>query len=132
MQKALISLITGIFFMTGVLVVNNIYEKIANRTKQAVVQNPKGFYFKNHKIVPEQPTFTLEGELVNTRDTKWKNIEVVVSLFAGQAYMTYCKTNIKQIARKSHQRFILVCRETAGSSLPDNLTYSLEVKKALK
>lgn len=71
------------------------------------------------------------GELRNATGTAWKRVEVVTSIYAGQAYMTYCVKELQHVAKGEIRNFVLVCRETAGSGLPKNVSYELAVSKAV-
>ena len=130
--NSLMSLATGICFMTGVFIVTQLFEKIDKSKELIYTEQPDGFKFKNHKIVPDQETFTIEGKLINTRDIKWNNVQLVVRIYVGDAYMTYCRMSLDHVGKRSIRAFTLVCRETAGSNLPENLTYELAVKRATK
>lgn len=118
-------ILIALFYVIG----SSVYK---GKKDRIYVDQPTGFEFKNHKIVDGQETFTVEGELINKQDIEWDNVQLVVSIFAGDAYMTYCRNNFDYLGKRSSRNFRLVCRETAGSNLPENITYTLAVTRAEK
>ncbi len=119
-------------FLVGLLVFKWVPNPISLLDGPRYVKNPAGFVFRNHSILPDRPTLTIEGELVNTRDFAWKDVAVVASIYAGRAYMTYCTKDLPDVGGQAMRKFVLVCRETAGSGLPKNISYELAVAKAAR
>lgn len=124
-------LLAVLCFVSGALLFRVLPNPFSSIHEADYVDRPDGFLFRNHRRVEGQPTFTVSGELVNASGAAWKRVEVVTSIYAGQAYMTYCVKELRDVAKGSTRRFVLVCRETAGSGLPGNVTYELAVRKAV-
>ena len=116
----------------GLLLFGYLFYQTANKPSSHPIERPDGFKFSDHQRVDDQPTFTVDGELNNTQAVDWENIELVVSIYADEAYMTYCRGHIDSMTGNSQHNFRLVCRETAGSNLPDNIRYDLVVARAVR
>lgn len=130
-MKSKCLLIAIVCFVCGVLLSPLLPNPFQSLAKTDYVDHPDGLLLRNHRRVQDQPTFTVEGELVNTSGVPWKRVMVVTSIYAGKAYMTYCAKELRDVAKRATRKFVLACRETAGSGLPVNVTYELAVRKAL-
>jgi hypothetical protein len=127
-----ILLIAAFLLVAGLFLAGQVFERIYEGKKQSYVNHPAGFEFKNHTRVDGQKTFTVEGELINTRDAEWRDVELVVRIYAGKAYMTYCVNHLDHIGKRSSRDFRIVCRYTEGRNLPDNINYELSVARATR
>jgi hypothetical protein len=125
-------LVTGFCFVAGLFITSLLFEKTYTSKDQIYIDQPNGFEFKNHKTVDDQAKFTVEGELINTQDIEWNNIQLVVSIFAGDAFMTYCRNSFGYVGKRSSLNFRVVCRVTEGFNLPENITYELSVARAAR
>ena len=125
-------LISAFFLVAGLLLASLFFEGVYKGKAGSRVDHPAGFEFRNLRRVDDQPTFTVEGELVNTRDLEWRDVELVASIYAGKAYMTYCRNSLDHIGKRSSRNFRIVCRYTQGHDLPANISYELSVKWATR
>jgi hypothetical protein len=125
-------LIGAFFLVAGLVVATLLFTGFKRGDAENVVQRPAGFEFRNHHRIDDQPTFTVEGELTNTQDIDWQDVELVASIYAGRAYMTYCRNSLDHIGKQSTRNFRIVCRYTEGHDLPENISYELSVRRATR
>lgn len=84
-------------------------------------------FFFEHSLVEGEPLFTVQGKLANEGKVDWASVGIVARVYAGDALMTHCNESIRHVKRQSTRNFRLTCTDTAGSKLPDNISYTLEV-----
>ena len=130
--NSLMSLVTGFCFAAGIFGALSLFEETNQNLNRTYVDMPSGFEFQNHKILEGEPKFTIEGELINTQDIEWANVQLEARIYAGSAYMTYCRNSFDYVGKKSSRNFRLGCRETSGINLPENISYKLSVIRATR
>lgn len=127
---SLIAFLTGVCFSAGLYLANYVREAAFGGIDRNYIDHPAGFEFRNYRRLTDEETFTIEGELINTTDAAWERVLVQVDIYAGTAYMTYCRTGVNNLEMNSSRHFRLQCRVTSGINLPDNISYKLLVAKA--
>ena len=123
----LFSLVTGASFVLGAFGVAALFDSSDDKKTYKHINQPDGFQFHEHSLVEGEPLFTVHGKLVNEGEVDWASIGIVARVYAGGALMTHCNENIRHVKRQSTRNFRLTCTDTAGSKLPDNISYTLEV-----
>ena len=132
LSYTVISLLAGFGLLAGLYLAQYAYDTLFAGKAHAYIDHPAGFEFRNYQKLENTKTFTIEGELLNTTDVAWERVLLQVDIYAGSAYMTYCRTGIDHLDKYSSRSFRLECRVTSGSNLPDNISYQLLVAKAAK
>ncbi|MGA7981615.1 MAG: hypothetical protein WCA32_15510 [Chromatiaceae bacterium] len=130
LKNALWSLITGLCFGAGVLTSVAIYREVKATLAPATVDFPQGFDFPTHERVRDQARFTVRGTIRNSGDTGWDTVKIVAGIYAGSAYMTYCWSDLRYVPARSTRPFEVICKNTEGTKVPDNITYRLSVRTA--
>jgi hypothetical protein len=130
LKSSLLSLVVGVFFGAGVLAAYGIYKEVQAIRAPARVERPQGFEFPQHERIPAQPRFTVVGTLRNASDKAWASVRIVAGIYAGEAYMTYCWTDLDRVRPHSSRPFRLVCKNTEGTHVPANVSYRLSVATA--
>jgi hypothetical protein len=130
LKNAAISLFTGLCFGAGVLTAVEIYKEVGAARAPVAVDLPQGFHFPEHRREPHQPRFTVSGTVRNSSDKAWATVRIVASIYAGPAYMTYCWSNLDYVPARSTRPFRVVCKNTEGDGVPENVSYRLSVPRA--
>jgi hypothetical protein len=129
-----ISLLTGISFTIGVLIVllaRDIYEE-QEESDEMWESNPASIVIEQHSIKSNEPRFTVVGDVRNDSDQDWKRVWIDVRVFAGSALVNTCDESVGYIAAQSNKRFEVRCYDIAGSDLPDNIHYEISIRSGLR
>lgn len=128
LANSLFSLITGASFVLGAFGIATLLEINDDATKPYEhINQPSDFEILEHALVEKEPRFTVQGSFANNGNLDWINVGIVMRIYAGDAFMTHCSQNIRHVKSQSNRNFRITCDETAGSNLPDNISYRLEV-----
>ena len=130
--NALLSFVTGACFCLGVILVLSFFEYGQYNDKRIHIGEPEGFVFSEHEIYDGEANFTVKGKIENISENEWSRAQLKVKIYAGNAYMTECENSISYIGPKSIRDFTIVCYDTAGSNLPQNISYKLSVRSGTK
>jgi hypothetical protein len=130
LKNALWSLVTGLCFGVGVLTAVGIYKEVKATLAPTTVDVPAGFDFPTHERARDQARFTVRGTIRNSSRTDWDTVKIVASIYAGDAYMTYCWGDLRYVPERSSRPFEVICKNTEGANVPENITYRLSVRSA--
>jgi hypothetical protein len=124
-------LISGFFLALGALIALGLFRDLVQTSAPAFIDHPAGFAFIDHRRVKNQPRFTVKGIIRNRGDMAWEKVKIVLRIYAGDAYMTWCRGGVDDMPARGEKHFQVVCKDTSGSGIPDNVTYDLFVIEAL-
>lgn len=129
-----ISLLTGISFTLGVLLVllaKDVYEE-QEESDEMWESNPASIVIEQHSIKTNEPRFTVVGEVRNDSEQDWKRIWIDVRVFADSALVNTCDESVGYVAAQSSKHFEIRCYDIAGSNLPDNIHYEINIRSGLR
>ena len=129
LMSSILSLVTGFFFVAGAFLAASLFEE-DSPSERKHVDEPQGFEFTNHQRMSNEDKFTVKGVIRNTSNTEWDNIQIFLKIYAGEAYMTYCRKSFDYLAPVSERPFIIACNDVTGHNIPENVTYRLSVARA--
>ena len=127
LANALLSFVTGVCFCLGIVLIGNLFYPEGNYNERVYVDEPEGFILNAHKIQNGEVNFTIKGKIENTTEIGWSTVTILTKIYAGSAYMTSCRDSVKRIESKEIRNFTIVCHETTGTNLPQNINYKLSV-----
>ena len=129
LMNSVISLVTGFFFVAGAFLAASLFDNEGPSDRKHV-DEPQGFEFTNHERVSGADKFTVKGIIKNTSNTEWDSIQIFLKIYAGDAYMNYCRNSFSYLAPASERPFTIACSDITGHNIPENVTYRLSVNRA--
>ena len=129
-----ISLLTGICFATGIMVVMLLWDVyVASIVEEETwVDQPSDVTIRNHSMKPNSARFTIVGEIQNDSSHDWKTVWLDADIFADSALVNSCEDTFRHIPARSATPFELQCYDIAGMNLPDNIRYEVRVRTGLR
>lgn len=135
--NALTSLVTGIFFAIGLILVGIVateaYDDESSMPRLDYTRLPGGLSVVKHSVVQGRPSFTILGSVRNNSTETWQQVSLTADIKAGGALVNQCETDIRgDFPPSSERSFEMVCSHVSGANLPDNISYQLSVVSAGK
>lgn len=137
LANAFTSLVTGIFFAIGLilvgLAVSYFYDREPSSPDLKYIQLPDGLRVIAHSVIPGRPTLTIRGAIENTSSNTWQQITVVADIKASDVQVNQCEADIRgPLAPREKRSFQINCYNVSGSNLPANISYTLGISVAGK
>jgi len=129
-----ISLLTGISFTAGVLLVllsRDVYEEKAE-DGETWESNPASIAIEHHSVKANEPRFTVIGAIRNESEHDWERVWLDIRVFADSALVNTCDESVGYIAAQASKQFEIGCYDIAGFGLPDNINYEISVRSGLR
>ena len=130
LKSMLISLLTGISFTAGVIVVMilyELYEERQIRDDRRWVESPVGIEITEHRRLPDTEKFTVVGKLRNDSGYAWDELDIDMDVLAGESLMNRCTDEVHEVNLGEVRRFEVSCYDASGRNVPDNIRYEVRI-----
>ena len=132
--NALVSLVTGMFFVLGIagaaFIVERLYKSSKEPPKRPAYINaealPEAAFF-DHAVVDGVPFFTVKGTVRNDSETVWNYVDIVAALLVDETTVNTCRYNKSDLSipPKSSVKFLIECRDIAAEIISPKIRYKL-------
>jgi len=138
LASALVSLVAGICFalgVAGVILIAGNWGQFGGplAEEHEFISLPPNVRIVAHAHIPGTPMYTVRGVIENTGVNEWVGVSIEAAIKAGGAQVNTCDTRIDgKFPGRSRRAFQIECYGVAGNNTPDNLSYELSVRSAVK